>query len=72
MVVMQAYLDGEVDERTAKKVAKHLDSCADCQYESSVYVDIKKSLAQPKIDPDPDVLAALSDFTRNLAASGNS
>ncbi|MDY7102545.1 MAG: zf-HC2 domain-containing protein [Actinomycetota bacterium] len=52
MRVLQAYLDGEVDEETARMVAPHLDACRRCGLEAHVYEDIKAALASraPRVD----------------------
>lgn len=64
--VLQAYLDGEVDETTARKVAGHLDECTQCDHESQVYVKIKSSLAFRKRPVDTEVLDALRRFGDDL------
>lgn len=43
--VLQAYLDGHVDELTARRVARHLEMCRRCGMEASTYAEIKRSLA---------------------------
>lgn len=69
MEVLQAYLDGEVDADTARRVAGHLDMCEACTGESDVYRRIKSSLAGRRRSIDPAVLAALEDFGRNLSTA---
>ena len=66
MEVLQAYLDGEVDVRTARTVAGHLDRCAACSHESDVYERIKAHLATRRRAIDPEIRAALEAFTRDL------
>ena len=64
--MLQSYLDGEVDEQTARMVAGHLDECTKCDHESQVYVKIKESLATRQRPVDPKVLDALRQFGQNL------
>lgn len=66
MEVLQAYLDGEVDAETARKVAGHLEDCSACSHESDVYERIKTSLSNRRRDIDPEVRAALEAFSRDL------
>lgn len=44
--LLQSYLDGEVDDLTARRVARHLDLCRRCGLEASAYAEIKKALAR--------------------------
>lgn len=39
---LQAYLDGHVDEVTARRVARHLEACRRCGLEAEVYTRIKE------------------------------
>lgn len=66
MKVMQAYLDGEVEENVAKKVAKHLNACEDCDKESLVFKKIKASLANRPENVNQEILNSLSAFTQDL------
>lgn len=66
MEVLQAYLDGEVDDQTARKVSHHLTDCADCDNESTVYHSIKVSLAARRLPVDPTVMEALRRFGNDL------
>ncbi len=43
---LQAYLDGVLEEPSATRVARHLESCRRCGREAEVYGQIKKSLAR--------------------------
>ncbi len=67
MEVLQSYLDGEVDEDTARRVAAHLDECVDCGPEAAVYRRIKFSLHQQARPVDPAILAGLERFGRRIA-----
>ena len=44
--VLQAYLDGEVDQDTARRVGAHLDVCRRCGMTAHTYRAIKDSLAR--------------------------
>ena len=44
--VLQAYLDGEVDETVARRVGAHLDVCRRCGMKADTYRTIKASLAR--------------------------
>ncbi len=68
MKVIQSYLDGEVDEKVARKVAKHLNACVDCDEESTVFKNIKKSLANKPEHISPEILSSLTEFTKNIAS----
>lgn len=44
--VLQAYLDGEIDEGTARRVSGHLDGCRRCGMKAHTYRAIKDSIAR--------------------------
>lgn len=44
--VLQAYLDGEIDEVTARRVSGHLDGCRRCGMKAHTYRAIKDSIAR--------------------------
>lgn len=74
--VLQSYLDGEIDARTAKRVHDHLEVCRRCGMEASTYQAIKDAVPASvatgdTATVDPDALARLRDFTNRLAASGD-
>jgi anti-sigma factor RsiW len=66
MEILQAYLDGEIDAKRARRVAGHLSVCDRCNTESHVYLDIKASLASRRREIDPQVRAALEAFALDL------
>ncbi len=66
METLQAYLDGEIDDKQAKKVARHLAKCSQCDRESQVYSKIKESLAKRKQPVDPEIMAAIKQFSQDL------
>jgi len=63
--VLQSYLDGEVDEATARRVAVHLEDCRRCGLEATVYREVKKTLARREM-PDARAVARLRDFGESL------
>lgn len=67
MEVLQGYLDGQVDENTAKRVAAHLDKCAMCGPEADLFVQIKDRLAISQQPVDPAVLASLRSYGQRVA-----
>ncbi len=64
--VLQAYIDGEIDADTARKVASHLDQCHRCTDEEHIYQQIKTSLAQRRRHVDVEVLEQLMSFGERL------
>ncbi|MEM7340019.1 MAG: zf-HC2 domain-containing protein [Actinomycetota bacterium] len=67
MEVLQAYLDGEVDADQARRIAAHLDRCAACDNEASVFGRIKVSLSTRQRSVDPQILDALTSYSQRLA-----
>ncbi|MFF4805093.1 anti-sigma factor family protein [Streptomyces sp. NPDC001351] len=67
--VLQAWLDGETDEDTARRVAAHVEDCRRCGLETAVYQEIKNSLARQEV-PDETSMVRLRDFGTALLTSG--
>ena len=67
--VLQAYLDGQVDVVTARRVARHLEMCRRCGLEAQTYLAIKEALARGGRDVDADAVARLRDFGARLIDS---
>ncbi|MER7895058.1 zf-HC2 domain-containing protein [Streptomyces sp. NPDC096046] len=63
--VLQSYLDGETDEITARRVAKHLEDCRRCGLEASVYQEIHDALAR-RAEPDRRAVERLQAFGASL------
>lgn len=63
--LLQSYLDGEVDEVTASRVALHLERCRRCGLEAATYVDIKKALGRRATIP-PGAAQRLRAFSDTL------
>ena len=68
--VLQSYLDGQVDEMTARRVARHLEACRRCGLEAQTYEAIKQALARRRTDVDSDALERLRTFGERLAHEG--
>ncbi|MGY6024576.1 anti-sigma factor family protein [Streptomyces spinosirectus] len=66
---LQAYLDGETDEATGRRVKAHLDDCRDCGLEADRYRKIKYSLARLG-QPDACAVARLRRFGESLLHTG--
>lgn len=66
--VLQAYLDGEVDDAAARKVAVHVDACIGCGHEAETFRRIADALARRRPNVDRDVLARLQNFGERLAS----
>jgi len=68
--VLQTYLDGQVDEISAFRVARHLEACRRCGLEADTYLAIKEALARRVTDLDEGALARLRAFGSRLAEEG--
>jgi predicted anti-sigma-YlaC factor YlaD len=64
--VLQSYLDGVVDEVTARRVAAHLEDCRRCGLRADTYAAIKTALARHEPTPPP-ALTRLREFAGTLA-----
>lgn len=64
--VLQAYLDGEVDNLTARRVQDHLEDCRRCGLEASTYAEIKDSLQRHRA-VSPEAVQRLRSFGERLA-----
>ncbi|MEV6946994.1 anti-sigma factor [Streptomyces sp. NPDC051172] len=67
--VLQAHLDGEVDDATARRVVEHLADCRACGLEADLYREIKKSLVRQQ-RPDDWAVAGLRAFGEALLQTG--
>ena len=71
VVALQAYLDGEVDARTATAVAEHLEVCRLCGLDASTYRAIKAALAAGAgTAVDPAAVDRLHAFAERLGDEG--
>ncbi len=63
--LLHSYLDGEMDDLTARRVARHLELCRRCGLEASTYADIKNALARRGASV-PDDGERLQQFAEHL------
>lgn len=70
--ILQPYLDGNLGEMSARRVATHLENCRRCGLEASVYTEIKLALRGKDGPVDPEVLGRLRRFGEQLASSDES
>ena len=68
---LQAYLDGEVDDLSAQRIAHHLEDCRRCGMELDVYTEIKASLQRAGGDVDGEALDRLRSFGQQLATDAD-
>lgn len=66
--VLQSYLDNDVEDDFAAKIAEHLDACKECGLEVETYRQIKTSLAGKMPEVDPAALERLRSFGDSLNA----
>ena len=64
--VLQSYLDGQVDDLTARRVSAHLEACRHCGLEAHVYTALKDALARRATRVDPLVIERIQSFGRDL------
>jgi hypothetical protein len=64
--VLQGYLDGAVDEMTARRVALHLEACRRCGLEAHTYQELKRALARRSAHVDRLALERLRGFALHL------
>lgn len=68
---LQRYLDGEVDDLTAKRIMGHLEDCRRCGMEATAYSEIKASLARRRGSAVPDdAVTRLRTFGERLLHEG--
>lgn len=68
--VLQRYLDGEVDDLTARRVARHLEDCLRCGMAAETYAEIKRSLAR-RGEVDHETVGRLKAFGEHLVTEGD-
>lgn len=65
--VLQSYLDGELDELRARRVARHLEMCRRCGMAAETYAEIKQTLRRSAGSPPQDAIDRLRAFGEQLA-----
>ena len=63
--VLQAYLNGDLDEFDAWRVTTHLKDCRRCGLEAATIREIKRALAG-RYEPPPDAVARLRAFCEDM------
>lgn len=66
MRMLQFYLDGQTDDHTAGRVARHLAACRRCGLEAATYREIKAVLSRRARRADVSTLERLRVFGRSL------
>jgi len=69
--MLQRYLDGEIDEVTARRVAVHLEACRRCGLESATYTEIKRAVSTRSRAVPAEALQRLRAFATELADGGS-
>jgi anti-sigma factor RsiW len=64
---LQRYLDGESDDDTTWRVARHLSRCEYCFGDADTLREIKDALARLRVAPDGDTLVRLRQLVATLA-----
>lgn len=67
---LQRYLDGEVDDLTARRIMSHLEDCRRCGMEATAYSEIKASLARRGSPVPDDAVTRLRAFGERLLREG--
>jgi hypothetical protein len=66
--LLQRYLDGEIGELKAQRIARHLEDCRRCGLKAETYSAIKRSLREHRPAVPADALQRLRGFAEQLAA----
>jgi anti-sigma factor RsiW len=64
---LQTYLDGEIDDLTARRITAHLADCRRCGMEADAYTELKRSLARRADRVDDAPIDRLREFSLRLA-----
>ena len=66
--ILPAYLDGEADPASARRVAEHLDVCRECGLDANTYLAIRSVLAATgRVPAEGDAVDRLRRFADELA-----
>lgn len=63
---LQSYLDDEIDDLTARRIAAHLKDCRRCGMEADAYTELKRALNRRADWIDHAPMDRLRDFSRRL------
>jgi anti-sigma factor RsiW len=64
--LLQRYLDGEVDDLKAKRIARHLEDCRRCGLRAETYSAIKRSLHEHRPEVPAETIERLRAFAAGL------
>lgn len=67
---LQAFLDGEADDLTVRRIERHLEACRRCGLEARTYAEIKRALLRRDEGIDHLTVARLKNFGERLARAG--
>ena len=67
--LLHTYLDGRVDEVTARRIRRHLEACRRCGLEAETYAKIKDALARRTPTVDEGAVERLRRFAAELPTS---
>ncbi len=65
--VINAFVDGQVEEEFTAKIAEHLEDCRRCGLAAEVYANIKQSLQSTPPTVDHDAIERLREFGSDIA-----
>jgi anti-sigma factor RsiW len=65
--LLQTYLDSELDDDRARRVAAHLDDCRRCGLEAEVYEALRDSLQRRALLWEDEPVERLREFGQRLA-----
>lgn len=68
--LLQRYLDDELDDDSAEKVAAHLNDCRRCGLEAETYEALRVSLQRGPAGLADEPVARLREFGNRLARGG--
>jgi len=68
--ILQQYLDDQLDEGAAARVADHLDECRRCGLDAESYREVKVALASRSRPPSPEQIERLTSFVTGLVTDG--
>ena len=64
--LLQRYLDGEVDDLKARRIASHLEDCRRCGLRAETYSAIKRSLYEHRPEVPAETIERLRAFAAGL------
>jgi anti-sigma factor RsiW len=64
--LLQAFVDGGLDDEQRKRIAAHLEACRRCGLEASTYRTLKERLRGLARPADSDAVARLEAFVDDL------